>query len=52
MQLQVDVIYTSGTAQALAAKQATSDIPTVAVATGDLVAVGLVDSLAHPGRAT
>jgi putative ABC transport system substrate-binding protein len=49
VQLHVDVIYTSGTTQALAAKQATSDIPIVAVATGDLVAVGLVDSLAHPG---
>jgi putative ABC transport system substrate-binding protein len=48
-QLKVDVIYTSGTAQALAAKQATSDIPIVAVATGDLVALGLVNSLPRPG---
>ena len=49
VQLKVDVIYTSGTAQAVAAKQATSDIPIVAVATGDLVALGLVDSLQRPG---
>ncbi|HEY7061551.1 MAG TPA: ABC transporter substrate-binding protein [Chloroflexota bacterium] len=49
VQLKVDVIYTSGTAQALAAKQATRDVPIVAVATGDLVALGLVESLAHPG---
>jgi putative ABC transport system substrate-binding protein len=46
---KVDVIYTSGTSVALAARQATSGIPIVIVATGDLVALGLVGSLSRPG---
>jgi putative ABC transport system substrate-binding protein len=48
VQQPVDVIYTSGTAVALAARQATSEIPIVIVATGDLVRLGLVPSLSRP----
>jgi putative ABC transport system substrate-binding protein len=48
IQKPVDVIYTSGTAVALAARQATSEIPIVIVATGDLVRLGLVPSLSRP----
>jgi putative tryptophan/tyrosine transport system substrate-binding protein len=42
----VDVIVAFATPAARAAKQATSAIPIVAVAVGDPVADGLVDSLA------
>ena len=45
----VDVIVALATPAARAAKQATSTIPIVAVAVGDPVADGLVDSLAKPG---
>ena len=45
----VDVIVAFATPAARAAKQATSTIPIVAVAVGDPVADGLVDSLAKPG---
>ena len=45
----VDVIVAFATPAAGAAKQATSAIPIVAVAVGDPVADGLVDSLAKPG---
>ena len=45
----VDVIVAFATPAARAAKQATSAIPIVAVAVGDPVADGLVDSLAKPG---
>jgi putative ABC transport system substrate-binding protein len=47
--LPVDLILTWGTPAALAAKQATSQIPIVMASIGDPVAVGVVSSLAHPG---
>jgi putative ABC transport system substrate-binding protein len=46
--LKVDVIVTSGPAL-YAARQATSTIPIVTASGGDLVGLGLVSSLAHPG---
>ena len=49
VKLNVDVIVTHSTPGALAAKQATSTIPIVGAAVGDLVAAGLVASLARPG---
>jgi ABC-type uncharacterized transport system substrate-binding protein len=49
LQQKVDLIYTSTTPTALAARQASSEIPIVAAATGDLVALGLVASLSRPG---
>ena len=48
VRLNVDIIVTGSTPAALAAKQATSDIPIV-VGAGDPVASGLVESLARPG---
>ena len=48
VRLKPDVILTTGTPGALAAKQATQSIPIVAIA-GDLVEAGLVSSLAKPG---
>src|SRR5262249_39534288 len=47
--LKVDVIVTPSTVGALAAKNATRTIPIVFLGGGDLVAAGLVDSLARPG---
>jgi putative tryptophan/tyrosine transport system substrate-binding protein len=47
--LKVDVIVTASTVGALAAKNATRTIPIVFLGGGDLVAAGLVDSLARPG---
>ena len=47
--LKVDVIVTGGNQATLAAKQATSTIPIVAASAGDLVRLGVVASLAHPG---
>jgi putative tryptophan/tyrosine transport system substrate-binding protein len=49
VQLKVDVIVAGGTRSTTAAKQATSTIPIVVGDAGDLVAAGLVASLARPG---
>jgi putative ABC transport system substrate-binding protein len=49
VKLKVDVIVTSGSEGVVAAKQATAAIPIVFAATADPVAIGLVESLAHPG---
>ena len=46
--LHVDIIVTHGSG-VFGARQATSTIPIIAAATGDIVAAGLVASLAHPG---
>jgi len=47
--LKVDVIVTHSTPGVLAAKRATTTIPIVITAAGDVVASGLVSSLARPG---
>src|SRR5438067_2969988 len=47
--LKVEVIVTSGTAPALAAKQAALNIPIVFAVASDPVGNNLVSSLAHPG---
>jgi putative ABC transport system substrate-binding protein len=49
VKLKVDLILTSGTPGALAAKRATQTIPIVMAVTGAAVATGLVSSLARPG---
>jgi ABC-type uncharacterized transport system substrate-binding protein len=49
VRLKVDLIVTFFTPSALAAKQATRDIPIVMAGAGDPVATGLVASLAQPG---
>ena len=49
VQLKVDVIVAVPLPAILAAKQATKTIPIVMVTTRDPVAIGLVDSLSHPG---
>jgi putative ABC transport system substrate-binding protein len=46
---KVDVIVTSATPPAIAAKDATSVIPIVFAAVGDPLGAGLVESLARPG---
>ena len=50
VRLKPDVIYVSSTPGVLAAKQATTTIPIVVGSAGDLVASGIVVSLARPGR--
>jgi putative ABC transport system substrate-binding protein len=47
--LNVDVVVTHGTPAALAAKKATTNIPIVVALIGDLVAAGIVTSIARPG---
>jgi putative tryptophan/tyrosine transport system substrate-binding protein len=47
--LKVDVLVTHGAAGALAAKNATSTVPIVITAAGDMLALGLVSSLSRPG---
>ena len=49
LRLNIDVLVTHGAAGALAAKKATSTIPIVITAVGDMLALGLVSSLARPG---
>jgi putative ABC transport system substrate-binding protein len=49
VRLRVDLIVTFFTPAALAAKQATRDIPIVMAGAGDPVATGVVASLARPG---
>jgi putative tryptophan/tyrosine transport system substrate-binding protein len=49
VQQNVDVILAGGSLGAEAAKRATSLVPIVAAGAGDLVELGLVASLAHPG---
>ena len=49
LRLNVDVLVTHGAAGALAAKKATSTIPIVITAVGDMLALGLVSSLSRPG---
>jgi ABC-type uncharacterized transport system substrate-binding protein len=49
VRLKVDIIVTSSTVAAIAAKQLTGTIPIVLAGSGDPVATGLVASLARPG---
>ena len=49
VQLKVDVLVTHATPGALTAKSATSTIPIVLTAVGDILALGLVSSLRLPG---
>jgi len=49
VRLKVDVIVTTGTKATLGAKRATSTVPIVMSSSGDVVAVGIVASLARPG---
>jgi ABC-type uncharacterized transport system substrate-binding protein len=49
VRLKIDLIVATATPVALAAKSATTTIPTVMVSAGDPVAAGLVASLARPG---
>src|SRR4029077_3929243 len=50
VRLKVDLIVVTGTAPALAAKNASASIPIVMIAASGPVEAGLVDSLARPGR--
>jgi ABC transporter substrate binding protein len=49
VRIKVDVIVTSGTANVITAKQATSTIPIVFAVAGDPIANNLVANLARPG---
>ena len=49
VRLKVDVLLTHGASGAFAAKRATSTIPIVITAAGDIVELGLVSSLSRPG---
>jgi len=49
VRLNVDVVLTTGTPGALAAKKATSTIPVIIAGAGDPVRSGIVASLARPG---
>jgi putative ABC transport system substrate-binding protein len=49
VQLNPDVIVATASANALAAKMATSTIPIVVPAFGNPVALGLIESYSHPG---
>jgi putative tryptophan/tyrosine transport system substrate-binding protein len=49
VQLNPDVILATASANALAAKMATSTIPVVVPALGNPVALGLIEAYAHPG---
>jgi putative ABC transport system substrate-binding protein len=49
VRLKIDMIFTPGINESLAAKNATRTIPIVFSIGGDPVAAGLVDSLARPG---
>ena len=49
LRLKVDIIVTTVTPDAVAAKKATKTIPIVMASPGDPVASGLVESLARPG---
>jgi putative tryptophan/tyrosine transport system substrate-binding protein len=49
VRLNVDLLLTPSTPEALAAKNASRTIPIVFVGVGDPIAAGLVDSLARPG---
>jgi putative ABC transport system substrate-binding protein len=49
VRMNVDIIVTSATPGAMAAKRATNTIPIVIASSADPVASGIVASLAHPG---
>jgi putative ABC transport system substrate-binding protein len=49
VRLKVDVIVTAGTKAVLGARQATTSMPIVMQSSGDIVSLGVVESLAHPG---
>jgi putative ABC transport system substrate-binding protein len=49
LRLDIDVLLTHGTAGALAAKKATSKVPIVITAVGNMLELGLVASLSRPG---
>jgi putative tryptophan/tyrosine transport system substrate-binding protein len=50
VRLKVDVILATLFSEILAAKNATKTIPIVFMTSGDPVAAGVIDSLAHPGE--